>query len=352
MGQMKELQIEMINLGLEWEAFLKRALSQNALGRADRMKPEEPPESKEDWEMFRWEPDLSFTPAEESRPVAVDFKVIRWQHDWHTWANDAHGHLRQVVQRGRYSRGILILTKELNEGDLHRIETSGFDDEVDVWGITELRKIVAGDDELAETLEDLIADTIIDEVVEKPVEAGPNDRGRRLAIKLRSSEPGKKTWRDFESACEEAIRFLFSAHLSGFVRQQRTDDGLNRIDLVGRIRSTGTSFWSDLASDFATRYVVFEAKNYAEPIGQREIEITEKYLVTRGLRTVAIVIARKGASAPALRAAQGSLREHGKFILTISLSDLCTMLEGASKGDQPENVLFERMDAFLMALGR
>ncbi|MBD0417132.1 hypothetical protein [Oryzicola mucosus] len=352
MGQMKELQIEMMNLGLEWEEFLERALSQDRVGQAVRMKPAEPPQSEEDWEMFRWEPDLAFKPADKSGPVAVEIKVLRWQHDWHTWAKDAHRHLRQVVLRGPYSRGILILTKDFGAAEHRRIETSGFDHDVDVWGINDLRKIVAGDDELAEALEDLIADTIIDEVIEKPEVDGPNDQGMRLATRLRSIEQAEPGWKAFELACEEAIRFLFSAHLSNFVRQQRTSDDLNRMDLVGRIRSTGTSFWSDLASDFSTRYVVFEAKNYADPIGQREIQITEKYLVANGLRTVAIIIARKGASKHAVDAAKGILREYGKFILTISLNDLCKMLEGASKGDQPENILFERMDAFLMALGR
>ncbi|ODA93075.1 hypothetical protein BFX40_09280 [Mesorhizobium sp. SEMIA 3007] len=350
MGKMKELQIELMNLGRDWEEFLRRALSQTDVGRAGRMKPEESPDSEEEWEMFRWEPDLSFTPADETKPVAVEIKILRWQHDWHTWVRDAHSHLRQVVVRGPYSRGILILTKDLSDADRSRVDTSGLDGEVEVWGLSDLRKIVADDDDLAEQLEDLIADTVIDAVVERPASGSPN-QGSILAAKLRSIEPGQKGWQAFEIACEEAIRFLFSAHLSNLSRQQRTNDDLNRMDLVGRIKSAGASFWSDLAADFSTRYVVFEAKNHDEPIGQ-QIQITEKYLMANGLRTVAIVIAREGASKSATAAAEGALRENGKFILTISRADLCTMLEGATKGDNPENRLFELMDAFLMALGR
>jgi hypothetical protein len=39
-------------------------------------------------------------------------------------------------------------------------------------------------------------------------------------------------------------------------------------------------------------------------------------------------------------------------MLTLSLSDVCGMLNGFDAGDPPENLLFERMDGALMAVDR
>lgn len=124
------------------------------------------------------------------------------------------------------------------------------------------------------------------------------------------------------------------------------------MDLIDRIKSDRGSFWSMIAADFSSRYVVFDAKNYREPISQAEIQITEKYLFSKGLRTVAIVVARSGADESARKSAETILRENGKFILVINLDDLCRMLIGADAGDPPENLLFARMDEMLMQMGR
>jgi hypothetical protein len=34
------------------------------------------------------------------------------------------------------------------------------------------------------------------------------------------------------------------------------------------------------------------------------------------------------------------------------MEELCSLLEGVDKGDAPENVLYEKMDYLLMAVGR
>lgn len=170
--------------------------------------------------------------------------------------------------------------------------------------------------------------------------------------RLRATSPGRPGWQAFESACYEAIRHLFGRELHNLLTQHRTDDGLNRMDLIGRIRSGQQSFWAMIASDFSTRYIVFDAKNYVAPIDQDAVHTTAKYLMHRALRTFAIIIARDGASPQAMQVAAGGLREDGKFILVISMADVCSMLEGDDRGDPPENRLFEKLDEVLMSLGR
>ena len=78
-----------------------------------------------------------------------------------------------------------------------------------------------------------------------------------------------------------------------------------------------TEFWRFLISFYQTRFVVFEYKNYREPISQNLIYITEKYLFPVALRNVALIIARKGFDSNAPKAALGYLRESGKLIISI-----------------------------------
>ena len=101
-----------------------------------------------------------------------------------------------------------------------------------------------------------------------------------------------------------------------------------------------------------SRYVVFEFKNYSATITQGQILTTEKYLLERGLRRVAIVLSRRGASAHADKMAQGAMREHGKLILVLNDDEICTMLHMKENGEDPSDFLFESADRFLLSLPR
>lgn len=65
-----------------------------------------------------------------------------------------------------------------------------------------------------------------------------------------------------------------------------------------------------------------------------------------------MVIDRNGADKNASKLAENQLCENAKFIMDITLSDLCAMLEDVDVGDPPENLLFQRMDEMLMRMCR
>ncbi|AXU18471.1 hypothetical protein C7W88_04565 [Novosphingobium sp. THN1] len=352
MGAMKELHIETINLEAEWQHLLAAILGQPTVGRAHVMKPDAGPSDEEEWEMMRFVPDIAFTPAATADPIAVEFKMFRWPSDWRSRIRDAISFMKTLLAKTDYTRGTVILSLEINANDREALRQFAGPD-VDLWDLNDLRSIAAGNPDFLDRLEELVSETLVESYGAATL-GRPADtlQGALIAAKLRATPAGKPGWQAFETACYEAIQFLFSRELHKLVPQQHSCDGLHRMDLIGRIRPERNSFWALLASDFATRYVVFEAKNYKKPIGQAEVDITSKYLFRAGLRTVAIVVAREGASAPAITASAGHLREDRKFIMVISMDDLCAMLEGADAGDPPENKLFDRMDETLMAMGR
>lgn len=174
-----------------------------------------------------------------------------------------------------------------------------------------------------------------------------------LALKLENSVAGKngKAASTFEALCTQALKLLFDKEMTSWQDQPQNEGGFHRFDLIARLVPQH-SFWLALAQDFRTRYVIFEFKNYAKPIKQDQIYTTEKYLFLTAMRSVAIMIARTGEDKSSLQARKGALREHGKLILCLSRDDLCIMLRGFDKGDDPSDFMFDKLDKFLVELGR
>jgi hypothetical protein len=156
---------------------------------------------------------------------------------------------------------------------------------------------------------------------------------------------------EYELLCQEVMTFLFDPDLYGFERQARTSDGANRYDFICRIKS-GDPFWDSLRTDFRTRSILFECKNYDEPITADQIYSTERYLFSGALRTVCFLIARKGADDGCKRAAQGALRESGKLILLLSNEDLVEMLKLKEEMGGPTSYLDEKIWQFIITLPR
>lgn len=172
-----------------------------------------------------------------------------------------------------------------------------------------------------------------------------------LCSELSNIPSGKTSFRDYEKKCTEILKYLFPTILTGWNEQLRTDDGLNRYDLVCRAKK-GNEFWDLLINEFNSRYIIFEFKNYTDEIKQTQIYTTEKYLFQTALRNVAFIISKKGASTNAIQATKGILRENGKLIINLTDEDLCEMVKMKNEGSEPSDYLFDFLDIFLLELGK
>lgn len=148
------------------------------------------------------------------------------------------------------------------------------------------------------------------------------------------------------------MKHVFGENLSLWRTQQKSNDGLYRFDLCCKIKhGENEEFFDTMRDFFNTKYVVFEFKNYKDPITQREIYTTEKYLYKTALRSVAIIVSRKGADNNALLAAKGCLRENGKLILCLSDNDLHNLINiKVSKEKPTAEVLSDMLDDMLINL--
>lgn len=189
----------------------------------------------------------------------------------------------------------------------------------------------------------------------KPLRGAPSQRldtrGTELCQELKTIKKGKASWAQYEKVCEKILKYLFPNDLHGWHSQMRTDDGLNRYDYVCRVRPT-TEFWKFVIDHLDSRYVLFEFKNYSGKIKQGQILTTEKYLLERGLRRMAIIMTRVGAEPHAVAMTQGAMREQGKLMLIVNDEKVCEMLHMKERGEDPTDCLFEIADNFLLTLPR
>lgn len=172
---------------------------------------------------------------------------------------------------------------------------------------------------------------------------------RKLKDELQQVPSGEGS--SYEEVCKKILMFIFDSQLSGWHSQLSTFDSLNRYDLVCRVKSD-TDMWSFVINEMKSRYVVFEFKNYTDPISQQQILTTEKYLSPKSFRSVAFIISRMAISNSAAVMCQGAMREHGKLIINLCDDDLVIMMEKKVDGLEPSDYLFSLVDNFLLGLPR
>ena len=174
--------------------------------------------------------------------------------------------------------------------------------------------------------------------------------GMTKVVSLKSGRKGVP-WRLYEDLCYEGLQYVFEGLLNGWRKQEPVAGDANRFDALAKI--TGDDVFSrTLIEDFRSRYILFEFKFYADPVGANLIHITEKYLYPAALRGCAIIVSPKGLAGPATQACHGAMREAGKLILNLQTADLCQILEEKDGGTQPTEGMEQRLDAFLLAIGR
>lgn len=174
-----------------------------------------------------------------------------------------------------------------------------------------------------------------------------------LRQSLSSWKPKENNFSNYEKLCIDVLKLLFNNDLILWKLQQKSNDNLFRFDLICKIKSGEfDGFWNMTCDYFKTKYVIFEFKNYSNKITQKEIYTTEKYLYSKALRSVAIIISPNGEDEHSKKAIKGTLRENGKLILSLNNGDLIKMLDilESKEGQIPSDYLSEKLDELLINL--
>lgn len=228
-----------------------------------------------------------------------------------------------------------------------------------VWDIQNLLYLVQNDEALRNSLISILSFSIDElvpigpEIILKnlPPQSYQGSIENRLIEKLKSWNPEDKKSTQYEELCCEILKALFFDDLSLWEVQQKSNGDLFRFDLICKIKDgNDKEFWKMAERYFQTKYIIFEFKNYTNEITQKEIFTTEKYLYSKALRGVAIIISTKGTDKNADKAIKGILREDGKLIISLSNQDLVKMLAQKENNDIPADYLSEKLDQLLIDL--
>jgi len=172
-----------------------------------------------------------------------------------------------------------------------------------------------------------------------------------LIEELELCQSGRNTFTEYEDVCYRILQSLFSEDLTLWKRQDRSNINLFRFDLLCRIKDDNKkTIWSIFENYFKSKYVIFEFKNYSRTVTQHEIYTTERYLYSKALRSVGIIVTPNGYDENALWAAKGCLRENGKLILLLTNTDLINMIRKKIDEENPSEYLLEKLDELLLEL--
>lgn len=175
---------------------------------------------------------------------------------------------------------------------------------------------------------------------------------KQLIAELKAIPPGNKTFNDYENKCTEILKLLFDKYLGNWEVQQKLEND-NQLDLICRIKDSVTnSSWKFIAEEVLSRYVVFEFKNYTDPITQKELYTTERYLYDKAFRKVAFIISPQECDKKLIQICHGITRESGKLILFLTNSDLEEMCKIFCDSGEPSDMIGEIIDKYFMSLSR
>lgn len=173
--------------------------------------------------------------------------------------------------------------------------------------------------------------------------------GSEYCEKIKAINAGPKNWRKFELACRDILKYIFSGDLFGWYEQNISFAGLTRMDLIASIQSDHR-VWRDLSMHFNTKYILFEFKNYKDPIKQNDVYITEKYLHRLALRSIGFIISREGLDDRVEATIHGILRESGKLVVYLTVDDLCRMARMRDTGEDYNSFLDDKITKLLISV--
>ncbi|MBI1453450.1 restriction endonuclease [Acinetobacter sp. FL51] len=258
--------------------------------------------------------------------------------------NAALNQLQYLMKLAGTNKGMLIIATSLDSRFI-----LGFNPNIEVWDLNVILNKAQPFPEIFNEFIDLFELDPKNKVI---LEQKKDSIGIELIEELKSIPKGKDGAYTFETWCIKILKYLFQDYLVGWKEQSSTIDGLHRRDLVCRVKDSHTEVWQFISHTLKSRYVIFEFKNYSEKITQREVFTTERYLFPMALRNCAFIISREGTSDSAQHVIDGAMREHGKLIISLSEIDISQLITGKEKGDDPNVYLFNKIDNFLIGLGR
>jgi len=266
------------------------------------------------------------------------------------------GDIQRYQLQSQDAKGLLVTSNTLSASALSALAQST---SIEVWDGRQILQLLAKHPMIDVAVRRIIdANVAIDSILQAsalPVTASPSSAAFTSAVDemkaaLTSLPCGKDGWRDYERLCTKILTYIFTPDLGTPDIQTRSDDGLEIMDAIFPMRSSLPP-WSWIRSEYASRFVVAEFKNYCDPIRQQQVESIAQYLWHKAQRNFGFLISRKEPS----ESAKSQRRKewlNGKYIIFLSDENLLEMLDLRENKEQPFDVIDAQIENFLRTLSQ
>jgi hypothetical protein len=221
--------------------------------------------------------------------------------------------------------------------------------EVEVWDATKLEALLQRQPQVRNAYAAYVSSTRAFDSLLKDEAPTAEEQGASLVAELESVQAGTKSWKKYEEVCVKILSFGFIPPLREPRVQSRSHDGLDRRDAIYPIGS-GHAFWDGVKYQHSARMVVVEFKNYKTPIGQKEVESLQQYLMPSAMRSFGIICSRTHPSKPALKARRRAWMASSNLILFLSDLDLKEIVRARTDDRDTSRVLESQMEDFFITL--
>ncbi len=163
--------------------------------------------------------------------------------------------------------------------------------------------------------------------------------GPRLIQRLKKCKPGREDFKQFENICVDILKYLFVPPLPDVFAQVATRDRHEIRDAI-MVNYGAPGFWAEIRDEFSSKNIPSEFKNYAEPIGIKEVQQLRIRLDKPGLGRFGLLISRRPPSKAAKIEQRNSYASNPqKLILFLDDTVMIEMINKKHEGGDPSNIL-------------
>jgi hypothetical protein len=167
-----------------------------------------------------------------------------------------------------------------------------------------------------------------------------NDDHHKLVEELRRTPTGDG--KAYEELVKKILEYCFIGEFSPFqVKEQvRTDNGKRIRDFIIDNRSPKMEFWQSLKPIRGVEKILFDTKNYKDPVEYAQISSTLRYLKNKAFGNFIIIISRHG-----VKDYEESLEDYlaeGRVVLFLDDASLVKMINLKREGKSPTLLIEEK----------
>lgn len=271
----------------------------------------------------------------ESKETKFYIEVRSWQFLDKDRVNDAIQQIQEyksIVGQGKMVLAFPGVLTEENKRGFH-------EKNIDVWDISFISEKFK--DEL-EKINHPVFSFLFERKPTKPIQL-------ELIENLEKTKSGKSEWSIYQKLLNQILEELFCPPLSNPIYEHADEFKINRRDFI-LPNYAENGFWSYLRDKYNADFIVIDAKNYTKKVQKKDVLQICNYLKTHGAGLFGIIITRHGGDTSCFHTIKEMWAIQQKLIIVLNDEDIKQMLTLKSVGNDPEEVLKDKIETFRLSL--